>query len=67
MLAHSEFGAALSGKTVVIRPHSPLTRFFVKTPTPPIRFVWTATEVAFRNEIRLATGYAGNLLTEAVA
>ncbi|MBA4857524.1 phosphotransferase family protein [Nocardia farcinica] len=38
-----------------------------ETPTPPIRFVWTATEVAFRNEIRLATGYAGNLLTEAVA
>lgn len=34
---------------------------------PPIRFVWTATEVAFRNEIRLATRYAGNLLTEAVA
>jgi aminoglycoside phosphotransferase (APT) family kinase protein len=37
------------------------------TSNPPIRFVWTATEVAFRNEIRLATNYAGNLLTEAVA
>ncbi|WP_280420240.1 phosphotransferase family protein [Nocardia carnea] len=37
------------------------------TLNPPIRFVWTATEVAFRNEIRLATEYAGNLLTEAVA
>lgn len=37
------------------------------TADPPIRFVWTATEVAFRNEVRLATGYAGNLLTEAVA
>lgn len=37
------------------------------TANPPIRFVWAATEVAFRNEIRLATNYAGNLLTEAVA
>ena len=34
---------------------------------PPLRFVWTATEVAFRNEIRLSAGYAGDLLTEAVA
>lgn len=34
---------------------------------PPLRFVWTATEVAFRNEIRLASAYTENLLTEAVA
>lgn len=34
---------------------------------PPLRFVWTATEVAFRNEVRLAAGYAGDLLTEPVA
>lgn len=31
---------------------------------PPIRFVRTAAEVAFRNEIRSATRYAGNLHTE---
>ncbi|MFZ2178023.1 MAG: phosphotransferase [Rhodococcus sp. (in: high G+C Gram-positive bacteria)] len=35
--------------------------------SPPLRFVWTATEVAFRSELRLAARYAGNLLTEDVA
>ncbi|MGA4790628.1 phosphotransferase family protein [Nocardia sp. AB354] len=34
---------------------------------PPLRFVWTATEVAFRSELRLAAEYTGNLLTEQVA
>ncbi|WP_216892266.1 phosphotransferase family protein [Nocardia alni] len=34
---------------------------------PPLRFVWTATEVAFRSELRLAADYTGNLLTELVA
>lgn len=31
---------------------------------PPLRFVWTATEVAFRSELRLARCYAGDLMSE---
>jgi hypothetical protein len=34
---------------------------------PPLRFVWTATEVAFRSELRLAEPFAGDLMTEASA
>ncbi|MBD0859826.1 phosphotransferase family protein [Gordonia sp. zg691] len=34
---------------------------------PPLRFVWTATEVAFRSELRLAADHVGDLLTESVA
>jgi aminoglycoside phosphotransferase (APT) family kinase protein len=33
----------------------------------PVRFVWTATEVSFRSEQRLAAAYAGDLITEQVA
>ena len=34
---------------------------------PPLRFMWTATEVGFRSELRLAGPYVGNLMTEALA
>lgn len=34
---------------------------------PPLRFMWTATEVAFRSELRLAKPYVGDLMTEASA
>ena len=34
---------------------------------PPLRFVWTATEVAFRSELRLAADHVGDLLTDPVA
>lgn len=34
---------------------------------PPLRFMWTATEVAFRSELRLASPYVGDLMAEALA
>lgn len=34
---------------------------------PPLRFMWTATEVAFRSELRLARPHVGDLMTEALA
>lgn len=33
----------------------------------PLRFAWTATEVAFRSELRLARQFAGDLLDEGIA
>ncbi|MBH0119522.1 phosphotransferase family protein [Rhodococcus sp. CX] len=33
----------------------------------PLRFVWTATEVAFRSELRMAKHFAGNLMKEGLA
>ena len=34
---------------------------------PPLRFMWTATEVGFRSELRLARPYVGDLMAEGLA
>lgn len=44
-----------------------VTRIVRAMARPPIRFLWTATEVAFRSELRLAGPFAGNLMAEALA